>query len=108
MDLRAIKEELGKQNEQGWTNALSIYQQGAFSKPIATLTLAEPLLESIASGTSVTGISMNGTEIVGTTVGKTLANETSLRIAYDIDITKEDHVHCSVGGNPTPIFDGCK
>jgi len=107
LDVHAIKKELGKQNDEGWTNAMAIYRQGAFSKPIATLTLSKPLQDSISSGTRVTGMAMDGSDIVGKTVGKTAANDTNIRIAYDNDIMETGHTHCSVGGNPSPIIDGC-
>lgn len=108
MDVHAIKKELGKQNDEGWSNAMAIYRQGAFSKPIATLTLTEPLQDSISSGTAVTGMAMDGSEIFGETFGKTGTNDTSLRIAYDNDVMVTGHTHCSVGGNPSPIVDGCE
>ncbi|KAL3938262.1 MAG: hypothetical protein SGBAC_006785 [Bacillariaceae sp.] len=50
---------------------------------------------------------MDGSEIFGETFGKTGTNDTSLRIAYGNDVMVTGHTHCSVGGNPSPIVEGC-
>lgn len=111
LDVRAIKKELEKQNEEGWVNAEALYRQGAFSKPVATIALKGALRDSVPLGTPVSGVAVDGFEVSGKTFEETAANETSIRIEYDIDsniVMEVDHTHCSVGGNPTPIVGGCE
>lgn len=107
-DLYVIRNELEKETKRGWSNAESVYRDGANSKPIALLTLHKALKEDIDEGTIVRGLDVDGYEVVGTLYEGAKNGTQDLVIQYHIKEDQKNYVNCQVGANPAPNFGGCK
>ena len=129
MDLSIIKNELSRNDDDGWDSAYKIYKNGAYSKSTAIVTLNEPLqllppktnnnnnnndnedevLVVIENDTPVVGFSTTGNHLIkGYIVNGPIKNgDQILHVAYAISPIQEDYVNCQVGANPNPKFDGC-
>ena len=85
--------------------AYQVYERGAHSQSIATVTLSTPLPINVARGSDVSGMGLQGQEIIGTTHVDAPVGSTTLSILYTVHPDISDY--CRVGGNPIPEFDGC-
>lgn len=81
--------------------AEKIYQEGAFSKSVSSLTLAEPLSIDIPQGANLTGTSTSGSPVAVFAQGVNYtAGATSIAVQYRDE-------GCYVGANPDPVVTGC-
>lgn len=97
-----------KETQRGWDNAENLYREGAFSKPVAKVTLHNPLETNVPEGTVVRGLDTDGYEVTGTLYEEAKANEQEVLIQYDINEAFANYVNCQVGANPAPNVGGCK
>ena len=96
------------ETDQGRSNALLIYEKGAFSTSVAQVTLSEPLAAPLTKNTTIIGFSSeNLYEVKGEAYNDYQANETFIEIRYMPNIVGNKSVECQVGGNIRPITDGC-
>jgi len=105
LDQKALEQELAMQNQDSFERALRVYNEGAFSNPVAQISLMTPLDAAFWKGTPVIGISQTGNRVDGTLYNSVLAGETAITIQYDS--TGSEVEKCQVAANPEPIFDGC-
>ena len=90
--------------------AMDVYEQGAFSDPIAELTLTSPRPQ-LESDTKVTGLSNSKNfEVTGEIIENypPELEESKIFVAYDTIELQKHYVGCQVGANPNPNTDGCK
>lgn len=111
MDLQLIQSELEKERESGFRIAQRVYQEGAFSRPVAELILDEPLEFTIPAGSEIIGPAVDGDSfalVKGTAHVKAREGDTVLEVLYDIRDDQQDYVQCQAGANPDPFIAGCK
>ena len=90
--------------------AMDVYEQGAFSDPIAELTLTSPRPQ-LESDTKVTGLSNSKNfEVTGEIIENypPELEESKIFVSYDTIEIQKNYVGCQVGANPNPNTDGCK
>jgi hypothetical protein len=92
---------------QSFESAMAVYTKGAFSKPVATVTLTTALTSAVPAGTLITGLSADGTEIVGKAFDNYSSGANVIRIQYKTDDIQAKYVGCQVGANPKPNIVGC-
>ena len=107
-DLHVIKQELGKQTQGGWDHAESVYREGGNSKSVAQITLLEPLEEKMEAGTYASGVSLDGSEVLGTVYETADQGKTKIFIQYEVGEFQDSYSDCQVGGIPAPNIRGCK
>lgn len=107
LDQAEMEGQLALGTNQGYTRAQKIYEEGAFSKSVATVTLTAALTVPISKGAVVTGTAVNGQQVDGTVFKTASADDTTLRIQYGINSIQSSYVGCQVGANPSPVTDGC-
>lgn len=107
LDQQMIEQQLALKTAQSFDVAKNIYTQGAHSKSVATVTLNSGILNAVPAGTSVSGSSPSGTEIVGTIYKDYSAGATSIEIQYQTIAIQSSYVGCQVGASATPNTDGC-
>lgn len=59
LDLAAIQDQFELGTKVGMERAERVYREGAFSHPVAKLTLDSPLTEDVPRGTRVTGVAFS-------------------------------------------------
>jgi hypothetical protein len=84
-----------------------VYEEGAFSKSAAKVTLSTALTSPIPEGTDVSGLSEDGTEVMGKTYEAYAAGNSVIEIQYQTIDIQSNYVGCQVGANPSPNTDGC-
>ncbi len=99
--------QLALGNEQSFAAALAIYQEGAFSKNVAAVTLSTPLPVNAEKGTVITGLDSDGGTISGKAYEDNAAGATSILVQYQTSDSQKTYVGCQVGANPNPRLDGC-
>jgi hypothetical protein len=88
---------------ENYANARVLYENGAFSAPMAEVLLDEFLETSISEESIVVGTGADITGIVkGFAAEHYATGERNLLIAYN------GQSDCKVGGNPDPQTSGCK
>ena len=88
---------------------MRIYNEGAFSDPIALLNLTAPLPDVLSMGDEVIGTSENGARAVFGHIIDTYAKGTTrIRVKYDANEIQPSYVGCQVAANPNPNLEGCK
>jgi hypothetical protein len=102
-----MERQLALGTNQAYVEAQDIYEQGAFSKSVATVTLNAALSVPISAGTAVTGTGVNDEEVIGKVYAAATAGDETLRIQYDVNSIQSSYVGCQVGANPDPVTDGC-
>jgi len=105
LDQKALEQQFSIQTQESFEKALRIYREGAFSNPVAEITLLAPLDVAFWKGTPVIGISQTGNRVDGKLYHTVLAGETDITIQYDNTGIEEQK--CQVRANPEPILDGC-
>jgi hypothetical protein len=113
LDLRLIRSELKKDRESAFRSAQRVYQDGAFSRPVAELILHNELEFSLSSGTEVIGTTYSSessfTVAKGTVHKHAKKGDRVLEVLYDIrDDQGDNYTECQVGANPDPTIYGCK
>jgi hypothetical protein len=104
-DLAAMEVLLSKGTDTTFTQAFDIYGEGSFSKSYAEIQLDSVALSKIDANTVVT-VTIDGSTVVGTVMDDVPAGTTAVSIQYKV--TEQGGYNCNVGGNPSPVLDGCK
>ena len=107
MDQAELERQLALGTNQAYVRAQRIYEDGAFSKSVATVTLNAALSVPISAGTVVTGTAVNGKQVDGKVYGAAKTGDQTLRIQYGVNSIQSSYVGCQVGANPNPVTDGC-
>lgn len=120
LDMRSISAYVSSNSQSGYDSAQNIFQQGVFSDVYANLMIIDPTGKyatsetNIIAGSTVTGKTASGREIVGIakygkvqTLNGSEASENVLQVHYPKVLAKDINSGCFAGGNPTPITDGC-
>jgi len=109
LDFLAIQGQFESGTKVGIEIGERIYREGAFSHPVAKLTLDNPLSEDVPRGTRVMGVAISSQ--VGTVEGVTrdfwARGDTEVLVEYAISPDQSNYVQCQVGANPKPNFKGC-
>lgn len=100
-------EYLRKNSEDGFAAALRIYQEGAFSRSYAILTVDEPLPTAVKQGAKITGMNDEAERVTGQALRPMDAGQTELRVLYDTTDNDNAATGCRVGANPKPVVEGC-
>jgi hypothetical protein len=89
--------------------AYKVYENGAFSEPIAKITLGVPLSKPLSEGDEVIGYSTGGSnEVKGKLIDNFAKDSPEIQVVYDTNEVQATYVGCQVGGNPKPKTEGCK
>ena len=115
MDQREIELQLEVGTETSFGNARAIYENGAYSRSVAVLTLEQPLLVPITEGRVVVGTTgkMTGPnqktpeQVQGTVLNDYAAGERVIKVLYQVSSNQETYSNCQVGANPNPNTAGC-
>jgi hypothetical protein len=105
-DLAAMEVLLDTGTEATFKQARNIYEDGSFSKTFAEIQLDSGAPSKIDANTVVTVTRSNGSIVVGTVMNDVPEGTQAVSIQYKV--TEEGGSTCNVGGNPSPILDGCK
>ncbi len=93
--------------EASFAAAKKIYQEGAFSKSVASVRLSAPLGSALEKGTPITGVTADGKMVVGKAYEDSAAGATILLVQYQTSDSQSNYVECQVGANPNPNTSGC-
>ena len=107
LDQQALEAQLSLGTDATYAVARQIYEQGAFSKSIATVSVNGTTSSSIPKGTQVVGQTASGDAVSGTVLNDVAAGSTSLQIQYATNEVQDNYVGCQVGANPNPNVEGC-
>jgi hypothetical protein len=107
LDQDAMEKQLSLATDSSYLAAKAIYERGAFSKSVATVTLDTALTGPLNKDTKVLGTSVDGTEINGSLLEDIPSGSTMIKIQYDTTTLQSKYVGCQVGANPEPVLDGC-
>jgi hypothetical protein len=108
LDQSLIESELAKSTNQAFNTAKAIFQEGAYSKSIATLTLSTALKQSVKADTHVTGLSLDSTnEVAGRIYEDYSSGATIIKVQYHVIDVQSKYVNCQVGAHPEPNTVGC-
>jgi hypothetical protein len=105
-DFATIEVLLNKGTEATFSQAFDIYGEGSFSKSYAEIQLNAGAPSKIDANTVVTVTRDDDSIVVGTVMDDVPKGTQAVSIQYQV--TKEGGSTCNVGGNPSPILDGCK
>jgi hypothetical protein len=108
MDQALMEELLAGGTLNHFVNASIVYTDGAFSWPYAVLSVPGGIPVTLAQGTFVSGVNSEGEAVEGAVMERTAQGKKSLKVQYVVGDVQEDYVKCQVGGNPNPVFRGCK
>ena len=101
-DLRAMDNSLKSETEDGFKEALQIYELGAYSDPFTPISVSDGLPFDIPKGTTLTGTDNDGGPVTVTVAFRSYkAGENSIDIAFRSDPP------CRMSGIPVPELDGC-
>ena len=109
LDQQKIEELLDLQTEESFAQAQRMYEEGAFSKTVSTLTLSAALTVALPHGTKMVGSTSDTSDVVAS--GRSAspvevfaysdqeAGATTIRVQYLNE-------GCYVGANPDPVTSG--
>merc|ERR1712176_1230477 len=83
------------------------YEEGAYSKSVATVTLSAGLPADVPKGTSITGVGADGNMVIGKAHGDNAAGATSIIVQYQTSDSQKNYVGCQVGAAINPNTEGC-
>ena len=105
-DFVAIEVLLSKGTDATFAQAFDIYEEGSFSKSYAKIQLDAGAPSKIDANTVVSVTKDDDSIVVGTVMDDVLEGTQAVSIKYKV--TEQGGSTCNVGGNPSPILDGCK
>jgi hypothetical protein len=101
--------QLSLGTSSGLETAMRIYNEGAFSEPIAILNLTTPLTSALSIGDEAIGTSEDGAlEVKGRIIESYPKGSREIRVKYDTNEVQSSYVGCQVAANPNPKLEGCK
>ena len=108
-DQQKMEEYLAKLTATSFQSARDVYEQGAYSKSVAVLSIGgdSGLPISITAGTVISAPSVDGGTVSGTAMDSYNKGEDSIEVQYQTSEKQDGYVGCQVGGNPDPFTDGC-
>merc|ERR1712176_475689 len=83
------------------------YEEGAYSKSVATVTLSAGLPADVPKGTSITGVGADGNMVIGKAYADNAAGATSIIVQYQTSDSQKNYVGCQVGAAINPNTEGC-
>jgi len=99
LDQKAMESQLALKTDASFQNARRIYEEGAFSKSYAQITLTSPgLATSIAKGAAIMGKNAAGNEVAGKAYTSYAAGDLVLKVQYQTGDVQSSYVECQVGG----------
>ena len=107
LDQEAMETQLAIGTDGSFAAAKKIYQEGAFSKSVASVRLSAPLGTALEKGTPITGVSADGGVVVGKAYEDSAAGTVTLLVQYQTSDSQNNYVECQVGANPSPNTSGC-
>jgi hypothetical protein len=102
-----MERQLALGTSQSFAKAREIYEKGAHSKSIATVTLTQDPVGPINEGTEVSGTTQSGAQVTGKVYAGVSSGQRSVQIQYDTISIQNEYVGCRVGANPEPMTTGC-
>jgi len=108
LDQKAMEAELSKATDESFLKAGLIYNDGAFSKSYAMLTLAEGLTTSLNKGEVASGITGTGSQVNGRLYATYQAGDTAVKFQYATSDVQSTYVLCQVGAKEADgNLEGC-
>jgi len=107
LDQEAMEQQLSLANDDAYKAAMRIYEEGAYSKSVAEVTLTAPLPIDVEKGTVIMGVGSDGNQVAGKAYEDNAAGATSIIVQYKTSDSQKNYVSCQVGASTTPNFDGC-
>jgi hypothetical protein len=107
-DQRLMVNLMSKGTKEDFLQAWRVYQDGAFSRPYALITLEKPLTQRVKIGTNITGRTTEGVYLNCEALVSADVGETTLKVRYRGTESLDPNTRCAVGANPNPITNGCK
>jgi hypothetical protein len=104
-DIAAMEVLLNKGSDATFTQAQDIYEQGSFSKTYAEIQLDSGAVTKIDADT-VVSVTIDGSTVIGAVMDDVPVGTKAVSIQYKV--SEQGGYNCNVGGNPTPVLDGCK
>merc|ERR1712087_383388 len=103
----AMEIQLALANDQSYAAAKAIYQEGAFSKNVASITLSSALPANAEKGTAISGVDADGNVVSGKAYEDNVAGANTILVQYKTSDSQANYVGCQVGANPNPNTKGC-
>jgi len=107
LDQEAMEQQLAFGNVDSYAAARKIYEEGAYSKSVAEVTLASGLPNNVEKGTIIFGASVDGNQVAGKAYEDNAAGSTRLIVQYQTSDSQKNYVNCQVGASTSPNLDGC-
>jgi len=107
LDQEAMEQQLALGNVDSYAAARRIYEEGAYSKSVAEITLATPLPNNVEKGTIIFGNGADGNQVAGKAYEDNAAGATRLIVQYQTSDSQKNYVNCQVGAAVSPNLDGC-
>lgn len=109
LDQKEMEKQLALETSDSFALAKNIYENGAHSKSIAEVTIAEGAPAAIPAGAAVVGKTTSGQEVRGEALEAAASGASVLRIQYDTSTIQEAYVDCQVGAlEKDGNTNGCK
>ncbi len=94
-------------NDEAYAAAKRIYQEGAFSKNVASVRLTTALPVNAEKGTPISGVDADGNVVSGKAYEDNVAGANTILVQYQTSDSQSNYVGCQVGANPNPNTKGC-
>jgi hypothetical protein len=107
LDQEAMEQQLALGNVDSYAAARRIYEEGAYSKSVAEVTLATGLPNNVEKATVIFGIGADGNQVAGKAYEDNAAGSTRLLVQYQTSDSQKGYVNCQVGASLTPNTVGC-
>jgi len=107
LDQEAMEIQLALANDQSYAAAKAIYEEGAFSKNVASVTLSSALPANAEKGTAISGVDADGNVVSGKAYEDNVAGANTILVQYQTSDSQANYVGCQVGANPNPNTKGC-
>jgi hypothetical protein len=102
-----MEKQLALGTSQSFATAKEIYENGAFSKSVARVTLTTALAGPLNESAVVSGKTEAGDEVVGKLLDNYPTGTTAIEIQYQTNSVQSSYVGCQVGASPNPFTEGC-
>lgn len=104
-----MEEQLALGTTDSYTLARKIYEEGAYSKSYAEVTLSTGLPDAVGEGAEIIGKAADGGEVRGEALESATKGATTLKIQYATTDIQASYVNCQVGAlEELGNTEGCK